>query len=102
MTGIPYLEGVKVHPTPLYETFQSLVIFGILWSVRKKDYPPGVIFWLYLILAGLARFSVEFWRVNPVLALGMTQAQWLAIILVLLAGSMLRKTFTPNYIRPET
>ncbi len=102
MTGIPYLEGVKVHPTPLYETFQSLVIFGILWSVRKKDYPPGVIFWLYLILAGLARFSVEFWRVNPVLALGMTQAQWLAIILVLLAGSMLRKTCTPNYIRPET
>ena len=102
LTGIPYPEGIKVHPTPLYETLQSLVIFGILWSVRKKEYPPGVIFWLYLILAGFARFTVEFWRVNPDIALGMTQAQWLAIILVFLGSSMLWSTFTPYHKTPRT
>ena len=94
LTGVPYPEGAKVHPTPLYEMLQSLVIFGILWSLRKKDYPPGVIFWLYLILAGLARFTVEFWRVNPVAAFGVTQAQSFAIILVLLGGYMIWSTFT--------
>jgi len=81
---------------------QSLVIFGILWSLRKKDYPSGVIFWLYLILAGLARFTVEFWRVNPVAAFGMTQAQLVAIILVLLGGSMIWSTFTPYHKTPRT
>jgi len=102
LTGVPYPEGAKVHPTPLYETLQSLVIFGILWSLRKKDYPPGVIFCFYLILAGLARFTVEFWRVNPVAAFGMTQAQWVAIVLVLLGGSMIWSTFTPYHKTPRT
>ena len=83
LTGIPYPPGVRVHPAPIYELLQSLIVFGILWSVRKKGYPKGTIFWLYLLLAGLMRFVVEFWRVNTVLALGLTQAQWISLILIL-------------------
>jgi len=33
-------------------------------------------FWLYLALSGLARLAVEFWRLNPVVGLGLTEAQW--------------------------
>src|ERR687890_594153 len=32
MTGVPYPAGVRVHPTPIYEFLQSIVIFTILWS----------------------------------------------------------------------
>jgi phosphatidylglycerol:prolipoprotein diacylglycerol transferase len=78
-TGIPYPPGVRVHPTPIYEFIESLIIFGILWSLRKKDYPAGTMFWLCLILTGLARFAVEFWRINPVIGLGLTEAQWFGL-----------------------
>lgn len=81
ITGVPYPSGVKVHPTPIYEFIQSLVIFGILWPLRKKGFPEGTIFWLYLILSGVARFTVEFWRVNPAIALGLTEAQWFSVVL---------------------
>ncbi len=79
LTGVPYPPGVGVHPTPIYEFMESLVIFGVLWPLRKRAYPAGTIFWLYLILSGLARFAVEFWRVNPVVGLGMTEAQWFSV-----------------------
>jgi phosphatidylglycerol:prolipoprotein diacylglycerol transferase len=88
-TGVPYPPGVRVHPTSIYEFLESLVIFAILWPLRKKGYPNGTIFWLYLVLAGLARFTVEFWRVNPAVALGLTEAQWFSLILSLLGCGLL-------------
>lgn len=83
-TGLPYPPGVKVHPTPIYEFIQSVIILAILWPLRKKGFPSGTIFWLYLILSGVARFVVEFWRVNPAVGLGITEAQWFSVILIAL------------------
>ena len=84
LTGVPYPPGVKVHPTQIYELIQSLVVFGILWPLRKNGYPDGKIFWFYLTLAGSMRFLVEFWRANPVVGFGMTEYQWISIGLVAL------------------
>jgi phosphatidylglycerol:prolipoprotein diacylglycerol transferase len=81
-TGIPYPPGVRVHPTPIYEFLESALIFGILWTFRKKEYAPGTMFWLYLALSGLARLVVEFWRLNPVFALGLTEAQWFGVLMI--------------------
>lgn len=89
IVGWPYPPGVRVHPAPIYETLESLIIFAILWQQRKKGHPDGFIFWLYLVLASLARFVVEFWRINPVVGLGLTQAQWISLILVLLGNYLL-------------
>jgi phosphatidylglycerol:prolipoprotein diacylglycerol transferase len=81
-TGIPYASGVVVHPTPIYEFLQGLFVFAILWSLRKKGLAVGTITWLYLILAGLMRFIVEFWRINPSLGFGFSEAQWFSMLLV--------------------
>lgn len=86
LTGVPYPTGVKVHPTPIYEFVQSMMVLAILWPLRKKGYPEGTMFSLYLVLAGLARFTVEFWRVNPVIGLGLSEAQWFSLALILLGG----------------
>jgi prolipoprotein diacylglyceryltransferase len=40
-------------------------------------------------LAGLARFIIEFWRVNPILAAGLSEAQWISLILMALGLFML-------------
>ena len=89
LTGVPYPPGVRVHPTQLYELVQSLFVFSILWIVRKKSYPPGTIFYLYLVLAGSMRFIVEFWRTNPIVGLGMTEYQWISLALVILGTGLL-------------
>lgn len=91
LTGIPYPPGVRVHPTPIYEFIEALVVFAALWSLRAKGYAPGTIAWLYMILAGLARFLVEFWRINPPLALGFSEAQWFSLALVALGLAMLMR-----------
>ena len=83
-TGIPYPPGTRVHPTPIYEFLQAVVVFGILWSLRKNNYAPGTLAWLYLILASLSRFVVEFWRINPPLGWGLSEAQWFSLGLMLL------------------
>jgi phosphatidylglycerol---prolipoprotein diacylglyceryl transferase len=89
LTGVPYPPGVKVHPTQLYELVQSLFVFTMLWVLRKRSYPAGTIFYLYLVLAGLMRFIVEFWRANPIVNLGMTEYQWISLALVILGAGLL-------------
>jgi phosphatidylglycerol:prolipoprotein diacylglycerol transferase len=51
------------HPSQLYEAlFEGIILFIILWSLRKKKYFGGFLFCLYLIGYGLIRFFIEFVR----------------------------------------
>jgi phosphatidylglycerol:prolipoprotein diacylglycerol transferase len=92
LTGVPYPPGVRVHPTPIYEFLESVLIFAVLWMLRTKDLPNGTMAWMYLVLAGLARFIVEFWRVTPKVALGFSEAQWFSFVLMILGIAMLART----------
>ncbi len=74
--------GVYVHPTPLYECFAYLAIFLLLRRQRRTPAPDGAVFSAYLVLSGLARFAVEFVRVNPRVVLGLTEAQLVSLGLV--------------------
>jgi phosphatidylglycerol:prolipoprotein diacylglycerol transferase len=82
IVGWPYPPGVRVHPAPLYELIAYVAVFGVLWSIRKRPQPDGTIFWWYLVLAPAARFVIEFYRINPPLALGLSAAQWFSVALV--------------------
>lgn len=79
-------ETVKLHPTPVYETIYSIIIFGFLMWLGRRLKTPGVLFMVYLFLAGLSRFIVEFWRINHELAGGFSQAQWISIILMVFSS----------------
>jgi phosphatidylglycerol:prolipoprotein diacylglycerol transferase len=82
VVGWPYPPGIRVHPTPVYETILYLIIFAILWRMRKRSPPEGTIFGWYLILSAIARFFVEFLRIEPVIAFGLTSAQLTGLVLV--------------------
>ncbi|MDE0019139.1 MAG: prolipoprotein diacylglyceryl transferase [Candidatus Poribacteria bacterium] len=72
---------IPVHPTPIYETLISFTFFGILWSQRRKwEVVPGVLFGASLILLGVERFFVEFWRITPRVWGWMTGAQLFSIV----------------------
>jgi phosphatidylglycerol:prolipoprotein diacylglycerol transferase len=72
---------VPRHPTPIYELIGALIIAFILWHrgtrILRKGQPlyTGTITGEYLGLSGLARFLVEFIRINPPVYFGMSNAQ---------------------------
>ena len=72
-------DTTAVHPTPVYELLLGVVLFLVLWKLRKKITPDGKLFMLYLILAGTARFMIEFIRINPRLLLGLSEAQLVSL-----------------------
>jgi phosphatidylglycerol:prolipoprotein diacylglycerol transferase len=80
--GWPHPAGVRVHPTPLYELLAYVLVFAVLWAMRKKSRADGRVFWWYLVLAPTARFLVEFVRVNRPVLLGLTAAQLFSVALV--------------------
>jgi prolipoprotein diacylglyceryl transferase len=95
--GMSFPSGVvptteRVHPTPIYELLGAVVIFYYLWRVGakslRKPVPAGQVFASYLILTGLARFLVEFIRINPRSVFGLSNAQ-AASLLAFLAGGIL-------------
>jgi len=65
---------VRVHPTPIYETLVMGLATWWLWRSRDS-FRPGLLFPLYLIIAGVERFLVEFIRRNDGVLLGLTAAQ---------------------------
>jgi phosphatidylglycerol:prolipoprotein diacylglycerol transferase len=51
------------HPSQLYEAFfEGIMLFIILWTIRKKAPWPGYLSGLYLIGYGTVRFFIEFFR----------------------------------------
>jgi len=77
-------ESCRVHPTPIYEFVVGVLIFWYLWrrGARAISRPlaPGVIVGEFLLLSGLARFLVEFIRINPRVILGMSNAQFFGLL----------------------
>lgn len=77
-------DTIPCHPTPIYEFLICLLIFWFLWHIRKKITQTGKLFMIYLILAGIERFAIEFLRLNPRIVFGLTEAQLLAIVLIVI------------------
>ncbi len=79
-------NNTPLHPTPVYEFIAGVIIFYILWRMRKTSMPNGRLFMIYLVLAGLERFLVEFIRINPRLLFGLSEAQLVSIVLMIIGA----------------
>jgi phosphatidylglycerol:prolipoprotein diacylglycerol transferase len=95
--GMSYPHGIvpttqRVHPTPIYEFLIALVIFWILWKVGARALRArahaGIVFAWYLMLSGVARFLIEFIRINPRSFFGTSNAQAASLVSIL-AGAVL-------------
>ncbi len=77
---------IPVFPTPFYETVVCLVLFLVIWLMRKRLTVPGSLFAVYLILNGVERFFVEKIRVNTtysIFGFHPTQAEIISFLLVI-------------------
>ncbi len=83
-----YGQIVPVHPTQLYEVAMALAIFAVAWRLRGVRRPPGWLFALWLSLASVARFLVEFVRAKDDRFLGsLTVAQVISLALAAAAAA---------------
>jgi phosphatidylglycerol:prolipoprotein diacylglycerol transferase len=77
---------VPVYPTSFYESVICVLLFIFLWSIRDKIKAPGMMFGIYMILAGVERFFIELIRVNTKYFIGsfsFTQAELISVFMVI-------------------
>ncbi len=63
LVGTPL--GVPLHPTQLYEAFAEFLNFLILLGLGRRQRFTGQLFGTYLVLYGLERGTIEFFRNDP-------------------------------------
>jgi phosphatidylglycerol:prolipoprotein diacylglycerol transferase len=85
---VPTPPGVRVQPTPIYETVSMCLVAYLLWWLRDRV-RPGVIFALYFLLSGLERFLVEFIRRNSEVLAGLTAPQLESLALMVIGAAWL-------------
>jgi phosphatidylglycerol---prolipoprotein diacylglyceryl transferase len=87
--------GVPLHPTQLYEAGAELLILGLLLFTEKKGRPyPGRTFWSYMLLYGISRFIIEFYRGDTrgtigIFSMVLSTSQFVSLLVVPLSLIML-------------
>jgi phosphatidylglycerol---prolipoprotein diacylglyceryl transferase len=78
-------SGQLRHPSQLYEMFlEGILLFLIIWPLRRLKLPVGYLTAFYLIGYGLSRFVAEFFREpdNGWVFLSLTFGQWLSAAII--------------------
>lgn len=82
-TNLPWaivVDGVKVHPTFLYESIWDLGIFIFLWIFRNKKQYEGQIIVYYVTLYSIGRFFIEGLRTDSLMIGPLRMAQIISLI----------------------
>lgn len=81
--------GIAVHPVILYEMLWNTISLAIIWQLRGRLKPDGMLFALYLVLYSVGRFGITFMRQDRVWALGLQEAQYIAIAVLVVTVPLL-------------
>ena len=99
------IDGCR-HPSQIYESIKNLFI-GIFLLLEynyfqkfKKKYKPGIVLFSFIILYGLLRFLVNFYRADPVIFLGISTGQILSLIMFFVGIFFLIKNYLLKNKKP--
>ena len=93
---------VTVHPTQLYEAIVCFLLFFLMWRYRKAPTLKDNLFFLYLFLAGVERFLIEFLRTNQKYVLDtFSGAQIISLIMVIVGLYFLKYPITNGAINSD-
>jgi len=87
-TNLPWgimVDGVRVHPTFLYESLWDLGVFFLLMWYRKRKKVEGDVFLLYAILYSAGRFFVEALRIDSLMLGNIRMAQLISVAIIITA-----------------
>ena len=81
--------GVSVHPVIAYEMIWNMLSLFIIWKLRNRLRPDGMLFALYLALYSLGRFCISFFRLDGIWAFGMQEAHYIALLVLVITVPLL-------------
>ena len=92
------------HPAIVYEMLLDLAILAIIWPLRGRLRPQGMLFALYLATYSLGVFFIRFLRSGPLpmdenWAIGLNEAQFIALIVMGVTVPLL--LIKAQFVRPE-
>ena len=95
-------DVVAVHPTQIYETTLMFLAFLLLWRLRRHGHGLGWRFGVYLVLAGVERFLIEFVRAKDDRIFGPLSVAQVTSLLVALVGVVIMvRLRAPGGVGPE-
>lgn len=99
--GMAY-PGQATHPSMIYEMILNLMVFSLLWRMRKRGYKDGFITALYFILYSIARSIVSFTRGDSLWLGPIRAAHVIGAIFILLFGALIWWRHLYRRATPET
>lgn len=78
-------DHVALHPTQVYSSLKGLTIFVVLMLLQPKLTKRGSTFGLFLVLYGIGRFVIDFFRFyedNARVLLGLSFNQVISVVLI--------------------
>ena len=98
--GFPPTD-IPVHPTQIYEMAAYFLVFIYLRYIKRNQNFTGELMFEYLFLVGIFRFMIEFIRNNPQYLMGLTGAQYISILMMLVAMYQMWKFRQTEHSLPE-
>lgn len=88
------------HPAVAYELLFDLALLAIIWPLRERLRPPGMLFALYGALYSIGRFFLSFLRVEQNTYFGgyLNEAQVVALLVIIIAVPLL--VYKAQFVRP--
>lgn len=81
--GINFGDGIKRHPTQIYEILFSLLMFFYLQKAKKRQPAPGALLKTYFLSYFIFRFFLEFIKYEPKMLFNLTIYQYLTFFAIL-------------------
>ena len=88
--GSPCPPGEIVHLTAAYDLLVAACVAGVLIALRRRSLQVGARTLLLGMLYGTGRFGFDFLRADT-RRLGLTDSQWIALAVIVLAGVLLAR-----------
>ena len=76
--GVDFGDGIRRHPTQLYEIGFLLVLAYVLWRLSQRPHPPGAVFRTFLAAYLFWRLCIDFLKPQPHM-FGLNVIQWACV-----------------------
>jgi len=93
--------NVPVQPASLYELLISLALFLLLWNLRTRIHPEGMLAMIYIVLYSISQFFIFFLRDNIIILGGLKQAQVTSLVVIALTLPVIAYLLRKERLAPQ-
>ena len=81
--------NTSVYPVIAFEMLWNMMALYVIWRLRGRLKPDGMLFALYLAFYATGRFLITFAREDKIWAIGLQEAQYIALVVLAIAIPLL-------------